>query len=551
MMDIEITHKDASARAGFLLTEAGKFRIPNILHVNGEYLYLGDEKSQIKFKFPDRVFTNPDGYFPVPPSAGGEMPQWKIVDNWLVINNWENLPQFSGMQFDICIFPAGAALFQYPEKFVMAIVSIRKAIGAGKPLYVPGIALPSRIAILAALTIDLLDDALARLLGYRNMLTIPEGVFSAECAMEQNTSALREELALVDKLISTGYLRELIEMRIRAEPELVAMLRYMDFNHYEFMEFLWPVFSNPFLANSKESLWRIDIQRYRARLKSYKKPGASVLLLLPCSAKKPYHKSRSHMLVENALRTTGVRSSVHIVSLTSPIGVVPEELENFYPANAYDIPVTGHWDWEEKKVVLDGLEGIISQGYKHVLAHLPDDYKFVVEHYGLENTCTGDVTSEESLKLLAERVRDFGEEASYSARLASDFMNMLAFQFGEEARAFNLEKAKGNRWDGVMLTEGKPGFEVNEDRGKVMIKYAGAKFLAGHSIKCVEIQKFPLHGDVFVPGIVSATPDIRAGDEVVILQESIPVATGTAKLSGVEMLSLKKGLAIKVREMLV
>ena len=37
------------------------------------------------------------------------------------------------------------------------------------------------------------------------------------------------------------------------------------------------------------------------------------------------------------------RSSLHELIVTSPVGLVPRELENSYPASSYDIPVIGIW----------------------------------------------------------------------------------------------------------------------------------------------------------------------------------------------------------------
>ncbi|MDL5502353.1 MAG: DUF5591 domain-containing protein, partial [Candidatus Methanoperedens sp.] len=78
----------------------------------------------------------------------------------------------------------------------------------------------------------------------------------------------------------------------------------------------------------------------------YAAPDLDTLVLLPCSAKKPYSISLSHQKFINALGK--YRKFVHEVIITSPMGVVPRELELMYPAAHYDTPVTGHWDLEER-----------------------------------------------------------------------------------------------------------------------------------------------------------------------------------------------------------
>ncbi|MEM3396504.1 MAG: DUF5591 domain-containing protein [Thermoplasmata archaeon] len=550
-MSFEIKHKDASAAFGYFHFQEKAIRIPTLVEVRGDTLIAtteGGEKTEIRM--PDVIFTNPEGYFPAPLSMTNLEDDWKIVGEWIVVVDWRHLPDFRNFSQALCFFPRGTELFHRPKEFSDAILAIRKAIGFGKLLYVPGIALPSRIAVLSCLRIDLFDDALARFLGEKGVRTLSAGLLpEKERCVAENLAELKSELNVVERFGKGGKLRELVEMRIRAEPELVALLRYMDLLHYEFFENLWTVCGKKFYANSKESLSRVDVVRYRKKILNYRGINADLLLLLPCSAKKPYHQSRSHMLVEEVLRSTGVRANIHVVSLTSPLGVVPEELENFYPANAYDIPVTGHWDWEEKQVVIEGLEPLIKK-YRFVLAHLPDDYKFVVEHFGLENTCKDDdVTSEASLKALVEKVGEFQlEKGQHWKRLAEEVKNALKFQFSGIDTAFLTEaKIKGNRWNWLLVC-GSNAFRMDEETGKILVLEEGGKILASQRVKCVEIGEFKLKGDVFVPGIVSATSDIREGDEVVVVQNGVAVGTGRAMLSGIEMRDLKKGLAVKMRE---
>ncbi|MEM3445100.1 MAG: DUF5591 domain-containing protein [Thermoplasmata archaeon] len=549
-MSFEAIRKDCSALLGYFHSPAGKIKIPALLRVKGNLL-VGEttEGKNFELRMPDVVFGSPEGYFPAPLSFENVEEPWKVVGDWIVVIDWKKLVDFRGFKEEFCFFPRGLQLYQHPRMFVEAILEIRKAIGFGKLLYVPGIALPSRLAVLASLRIDVFDDALARFLGEKGVLTLPEGLLQCEEKTgDENFSLLEQELKVVERFACLGRLRELVEMRVRAEPELVALLRYMDLLNYQFFEKLWPVSGEKFYANSKESLHRVDVVRYRERLKGYRGVNASLLLLVPCSAKKPYHSSRSHMKIEEVLVNTGVRPNIHVVSLTSPLGVVPEELENFYPANAYDIPVTGHWDMEEKGVVIEGLKGFVGN-YRHVLAYLPQDYNFVVEHFGLENACTAEVTSEESLEVLARRIDELNlGVGNPKKRLQEDVKNALQFQFqGIDTGFLEEARIKGKRWDWSIWL-GDEAFRMQEEQGKILVLREGGKILASQGIKCVEIRDFEIKGDIFVPGIISASEDIRAGDEVVIVQNSMPVGTGTAVLSGIEMVELRKGLAVKMRE---
>ena len=68
-----------------------------------------------------------------------------------------------------------------------------------------------------------------------------------------------------------------------------------------------------------------------------------VLILLPCSARKPYRLSKSHGRFIRAIGT----SACHEVIVTSPLGLVPRDLEEVWPASKYDVPVTGDWSLDE------------------------------------------------------------------------------------------------------------------------------------------------------------------------------------------------------------
>lgn len=58
----------------------------------------------------------------------------------------------------------------------------------------------------------------------------------------------------------------------------------------------------------------------------YLPPRAKVLLIYPCSAEKPYHKSRSYQRLFNTLTKLGeMRKEVHLMTISEPFGLVPEE----------------------------------------------------------------------------------------------------------------------------------------------------------------------------------------------------------------------------------
>jgi archaeosine synthase len=177
--------------------------------------------------------------------------------------------------------------------------------------------------------------------------------------LEHNYSTLLCEIKQVRNAIAVGSLRELVETRIRTSPLLTSMLRILDLNHYRFLEERTPIMrKQPLIATTKDSLIRPEIRRFQERvIQRYEKPPcARILLLLPCSAKKPYSFSKSHKLFRERILNLDNSFVVHEVILTSPLGLVPRELELTYPASTYDTAVTGHWDEDEKKMIRNLLQ---------------------------------------------------------------------------------------------------------------------------------------------------------------------------------------------------
>ena len=82
----------------------------------------------------------------------------------------------------------------------------------------------------------------------------------------------------------------------------------------------------------------------------YLPPKKNVLLIYPCSSKKPYYRSRSYKSLQKTLDTLdNKRSQIHLMTVSEPFGLVPEEF--YYQENKwhnwknewYDCP--GLFEW--------------------------------------------------------------------------------------------------------------------------------------------------------------------------------------------------------------
>ena len=245
--------------------------------------------------------------------------------------------------------------FLNPRNYVDWLITLKEKTPVDTAWYAPASALPSTMHILCYSGFDLFDFRAVDLKTARKQFCTPEGEFPADalgsgictctgCQQKNlklhNRQALLHEIALVTRFIGESRLRDLVESRCRLNAAHVAILRHLD-NQYPFMELRLPVARSGMMrANSAESLQRAEVRRFAERvIIRYIPPKTDVAVLLPCSAKKPYSLSQSHRKFQAA-----IAGRAHELIVTSPLGLVPRELECVYPAGHYDVPVTGYWD---------------------------------------------------------------------------------------------------------------------------------------------------------------------------------------------------------------
>lgn len=463
-----------------------------------------------------------------------------------------------------------------PYDTALTICSARLSIGFSRLLYAPGVVTPQNLSLLLYAGIDLSDASatdMASLTGTAYVdgfaygrESLDEGICTCEAcragtadtALWHNRLQLLAELRRCRLAIRDGRLREYVEARAAVSPWNAEFLKYLDTVHYPLFERFAPNANTMISAVTEHSLRRPDILRYINRLEErYRPPALKIALLVPCSNRKPYHLSKSHRLFAEAVDAAENAGQVHIITVTSPIGVVPQELETVFPAAHYDIPVTGQWSMEEKERSTGMLMRFLGRGsYSLVISHLSDERDFIND--ALENSGTayvdtsmGNTRSVESLARLRAAIDSTGRmpKPRWEDRMAGLLSNLAAFQFGGGGRALVEGARFSGRYPNLRIIKGgeQTGM-LTAHRGVISLTLHGADAIrASVSDYVVEMDDFKLRGNLFAAGVREAGQSIRIGDEAIICREGLVQAVGVASMSAVEMRERRKGEAVHVR----
>ena len=478
---------------------------------------------------------------------------------------------------DLYALSSVQGIMGHASAFRDAIIQMRTAIPNDTVLYLSGVATPANVPLLAYAGVDLVDTYRARIAATQGRYLTPDGdrhidevvelscpckacagdrsAFDRDDLESHNVAILRAELARVRERIRSGTLREYVSARVRHSPWLTAGLRALD-EEDTYLSTHEPLYrQDTIYTTTDDDLHHPAIRRFRDRvIDRYRNRFDAPLVILPCSAKKPYSESQSHRQFREAIQYRG-----HMVSLSSPIGVVPMELECTYPAQHYDVPVTGRWSASERSVIAEMLAQFLDRNAadRRVIAHVPPGpYTDIVERaatrVGIEPKFTVDdhPTTEASLTALSGALNG---ESSYGRdeRRTHTIRAIADYQFGDGAGDLIFSdvqiespypKHRVLDPDGTHLATMVPQY------GVLALTIPGAKVWKQSDVptRSVSIDPFVPHGDVLAPGIVDADADIRTGEEVLVEGERA-FAIGRAEMPGVAMRESTRGIAVDVR----
>ncbi len=296
------------------------------------------------------------------------------------------------------------------------------------------------------------------------------------------------------------------------------------------------------LGITEESLFRPEAVRWRNRMKLLE-PLGEVIVVLPCSMRKPYSSSPSH---RSFMKYT---KKFQELILTSPFGVCPREMEKTYPIQSYDVSTTGEWSHEEIDVVGEVLREYVKD--KTVIAHVTGGYRQVCEKFiddCIYTPVDDKVSSKESIYHLAKELRKQPKIRNKNKNLHR-LRSIARYQFNtKKADLLIPDKSESRgRFNQRIVHERNTIATLLYEKGLYALNIQGGKLLNEIGFNWVEIDFELKTNTLFAPGVVDADPDIIPQDEVVIVKNGEVVAVGKAVLNGDEMKKAVKGVAVRIR----
>jgi len=164
-----------------------------------------------------------------------------------------------------------------------------------------------------------------------------------EMLAKHNLYVSFSELRRIKQAIIEGRLWEHLELRAHGHPALLQALKNLK-KYSEYLEKQSPVTKRSGLFFfSSLGLARPEVVRHRMRLfgRYFPPTKAKVLVLLPQTRMKPFHKSKEQQraLKEIQQKIGNKTDEIHVCTYAAPFGIIPMELDEVYPLSQYEIAI--------------------------------------------------------------------------------------------------------------------------------------------------------------------------------------------------------------------
>ncbi|MHA1498957.1 MAG: DUF5591 domain-containing protein [Promethearchaeota archaeon] len=378
-----------------------------------------------------------------------------------------------------------------------------------------------------------------------------------------NLITAKNQMHKIKQFIKTEDYRNFVEKSSMNDTNLMSILKLVDHQYFEDIRQETPIMQEvkPIVSIGPSSYFRPDFQEYREEIikKFEPEPWTKLIILLPCSAKKPYSESKSHKKFLDVMHKFKEFPDFQEFIITSPLGIIPRQLENIYPVNSYDISVTGEWDSEEMLIAQEMLAKIIKMYDPKIpiICHLPKEaYHEIVNNVMsiLPNKVyfsevDNSVTSYNSLKSLENllikckdifNTSDPSKKSQYHKSWIRKFVKILDYQFGKGI--------------GMALFSDEVKVYPNKDKMHINIRDVDSKKIIGVFVKKSGQLELTLYGSnrikdliknthfmvfdgeiisgntLFKPGVINFSDDLKPNNFAFIWNQNKEEIIGIARM---------------------
>ena len=455
---------------------------------------------------------------------------------------------------DIDVHPIGGVVplmeqYRYAE-LVDVVMSSKMGINPSRPVHLFGAGHPMVLAFAALMGCDLFDSASYAKFARDDRMMFIDGTsrlkemetLDCNCPAckdhtleslrnlekkerekviaRHNLYQITKELETIKRYIREERLWELVEIRCRAHPAMLNGLRRFE-EYIGFMELHDPISRNgAMFYTGPETYNRPVFERYHSRIMNRYVPYSDRAVLFSDSPGKPY--SRSYSEEFHIARKNGYTPVV-----VTPFGPVPAELDEVYPLSQSLFPMNTDRETEERSLSLT-MEFLDKYGFKETVKFENIEDAESIEYDG------------DLLRAKAVSSYQFGIPATKAL-----FRGKIEFV-----------KSRSNDRIRNVISDGEHILSMRAGDGLYTLKQEGAVRIAESipspfmrvAVNDDSVPYVSKGRNAFCQFVIGCDPGLRPMDEVIVTDRNDKVlATGRAMMTMKEIMSFKRGIAVKVR----
>ncbi|MBD3195252.1 MAG: hypothetical protein GF317_09365 [Candidatus Lokiarchaeota archaeon] len=580
--------------SGFLYLHTGAFKKYSIILENKKKIFENDNViSILPFNIPTTIINKEffydelHNYFELSSNILNKFPHLNFGITIKLFEYPELIEEYVKFIKDhenICLLNLADLFdnFVYFRTIIKTLITIKNELDNNLVLMASGRLLTNFYPLLVYLGIDLIDSSYLIYMASENFYDSIEDIIPiykmrflpCNCVVcrkklnkeleEKNSIEKMNYLCYHNLISATNYMRKTIqylhtedfrnfvEKSAFNDTYFISLLKILDNYHYNEIECYSKMIQKNKEINSlgPSSHNRPDFKRFRKKVVETFQPESwtKLIVLFPCSAKKPYSESRSHQRFYSILRKYSDFPMFQEIILTSPLGAIPRQLENIYPVNCYDISVTGEWSFEELRIASDMLISLLKKFNPHIpiICHLDGGYREIskiaekeVENPFYYSELTENLTNYSSLNNLQQLIdqrkdeyslKEDSENEIYTKTWTRKFSKILDYQFGsgfsKDIIGEGIYYAKDKFNTKLTIFDSKQKVKLGSfkfDTGKIRLTIQGAERIAFKSdfSKYLVFDGDKIRGNtLFRPGIINFNSDLLPDENVCIFNRS-------------------------------